>query len=103
MKSYSADLRAKIIKRRSKGASAAEVARDFQIHKCTVERYWRRYQEQGVAYCKQRGGYRRSVLDEHRKKVVALLEAQPDMTLHELQHKLSKDCGVSLAVSGLLL
>lgn len=101
MKSYSSDLRAKIIKRREGGSSAAQVASDFQIHKRTVERYWRRYQEKGVAYCKQRGGYRRSILEEHRPKVVALLEAQPDMTLLQLQHKLSKDCGVRLGISSL--
>jgi transposase len=101
MKSYGKDLRAKIVKRREQGASAAEVARNFQVHKRTVERYWKRYQERGEAYCKQRGGYRRSTLDPHRERVIGWLGKLPDITLDELQRKLSKDCRLSLDTSTL--
>lgn len=101
MKSYGKDLRAKIVKSREKGTSAEEVAHNFHVHKRTVERYWKRFQERGEAYSKQRGGYRRSRLDPHRERLIGWLGKQPDITLQELRHKLSKDCRISLDTSTL--
>ena len=101
MKAYSADLRAKIIKQRENGASAIEVARNFGVHVRTVDRYWSRYQSSGQAYCKRRGGYRVSVLSEHRAALEQWIKTRKDITLEEIRSKLRQERGVELTVSTL--
>ena len=65
MKSYSNDLRERIVAGRQNGASAEELAQRFGVSKRSVERYWQRQQATGSIAPKQRGGYRRSVLEGH--------------------------------------
>jgi transposase len=59
MKSYSNDLRERVVKWREKGESAQEVAKRLGICKRSVERYWKTHQETGAVAPKQRGGYGR--------------------------------------------
>ena len=45
MKSYSQDLRKRIIRARENGASAEESAKRFGVCKRSVERYWKRFSQ----------------------------------------------------------
>ncbi|MDR2512685.1 MAG: helix-turn-helix domain-containing protein [Puniceicoccales bacterium] len=47
MKSYSEDLRERIIAARQEGESAQGAAKRFAVSKRTVERYWKRFEETG--------------------------------------------------------
>ena len=47
MKSYSNDLRERIVAGRQQGRSAQELAKRFGASKRSVERYWQRQQETG--------------------------------------------------------
>jgi len=101
MKSYSNDLREKVVKRRERGHSAAEVARWFGISKRSVERYWRQQQDRGSIAPKQRGGYRRSRLVGHEETLRGWIAAQADLTLAELQARLRAELGLSIGITAL--
>jgi transposase len=90
MKAYSEDLRAKIIKQPENGVSALEEARNFGVHVRTVDRYWSRYQSSGQAYCKLRGGYRVSVLNQHREVIKKWIKTRKDITLEEIRSRLRR-------------
>ena len=101
MKSYSNDLRERVVKRREGGDSAAEVARSFGISKRSVERYWHQHRRQRSIAPRQRGGYRRSRLVGHELTVCAWIAAQTDLTLAQIQQRLRVELGIELSVSAL--
>lgn len=101
MKAYSSDLRKKIIEKRKAGLTYAEIAALFEVAPITVRRYWKRYKQSGEAYCKQRGGYRKSVIDPHREQIVEWIKENRSITLTELQARLRECHGVKIALSGL--
>jgi len=101
MKSYSLDLRERVVAARSKGQSAEEVAKRFGICKRSVERYWERHRQTGSAAAKQRGGYRRSRLAGHEATLRGWINAQADLTLEQLQECLRRELGIKLSVSAL--
>ncbi len=101
MKSYSNDLRERVVVARKRGDSAAEVARLFGISKRSVERYWRRHQDSGSIAPKQRGGYRRSRLAGREETLRQWIALQPDLTLVELQTRLRTKLRIKLGLSAL--
>ena len=101
MKSYSMDLRERLIAGRQRGQSAEELARQFKVSKRSVERYWRRQQRTGSAAPKQRGGYRRSRLEGHDETVRGWIAAQNDLTLAQLQERLQQELQIALSITAL--
>jgi transposase len=101
MKSYSEDLRKRVIVLRSKGHTGAEVASLFSVSKRTVERYWSRYQETGSVAASQRGGYRRSRLEGHDATIRAWIAKESDLTLAELQERIRERLKISLGTTAL--
>ena len=101
MKSYSLDLRERVVAGREKGQSAEELAKLFGICKRSVERYWQRHRETGGVAPKQRGGYRRSLLEGHEETLRGWIDTQNDSTLAELQKRLRKELKVKLSISAL--
>jgi transposase len=101
MKSYSLDLRERVVAGRQKGQSAQELAKRFGICKRSVERYWERQQETGSVAPKQRGGYRRSRLAGQEQTLRGWIDAQADLTLEQLQERLRTELGIKLSVSAL--
>lgn len=58
----------------------------------SVSRWRTRELEQGDALPKAQGGDRKSHrIDAHRAKIMALLEASPDITIEELRHSLNRE------------
>jgi transposase len=101
MKSYSNDLRERIVAERKSGQSAAEVAKRFKVCKRSVERYWKRQQEVGTVAPKQRGGYRRSVLEGHDAQLRRWIKAEPGLTLAALLKRLHEKLAIDLGPTAL--
>jgi transposase len=101
MRTYSTDLRERIVAARACGHSAAEVARLFRLSKRSVERYCKLQATTGSLQPKQRGGYRRSRLEKHEETLRRWIHAQPDLTLAELQKRLKRELKVRLGLTAL--
>lgn len=101
MKAYALDLRERVLRARSQGQSAQEVAKQFSLAKRSVERYWRRYQDTGQAAALKMGGHRRSKLAPHDATLRAWITARPDLTLDELQQRCRKELQVRLGITAL--
>jgi len=85
MNAYALDLRARVLRARRQGHSAHEVAKQFSLFKRSVERYWRRYQDTGLATAGKMGGHRTSWLAAHDATLRAWIGQRPALTLAELQ------------------
>ena len=101
MRTYSRDLRERIIAARAKGHSTAEVARLFRVSKSSVERYWNQYQRTGKFEPKQRGGYRRSCLEGHDGSLRAWIGEKNDLTLVQLRERILHDLGIKVGNTAL--
>lgn len=101
MKSYSADLRERVVVLRGKGHSGEEVASLLSLSKRTVERYWKRYRETGTVSPKQRGGYRRSRLEGYDDTLRKWIAKESDLTLEELRHRIREQLKISLGTTAL--
>jgi len=101
MRTYSGDLRERIVAAREQGHSAQEVARLFRVSKRSVERYWKKYLSTGAVEPKQRGGYRRSRLAEHDQRLRDWIKEKKDLTLAQLQERIARDLGVKLGTTAL--
>ena len=101
MKTYSSDLRDRIIAAREQGHSAADLAERFLVSKRSVERYWKQYQQQGNVWPKQRGGYKKSRLEGHDETLKRWIAEQPDLTLEELQARCAEQLGVKIGINAL--
>jgi transposase len=101
MQTYSRDLRERIVSARERGNSTIEVARLFRVSKSSVERYWNQYQRTGKLEPKQRGGYRRSRLEDHDRSLRAWIGEKKDLTLAELRERILRDLGVKLGTTAL--
>ena len=101
MRTYSSDLRERIIAARERGQSAQEIARLFRVSKRSVERYWQKYQSTGAVEPKQRGGYRRSRLAEHDQTLRAWIKEKKELTLAELQERIARDLKIKVGTTAL--
>lgn len=101
MKSYSLDLRERIVAARLRGDRAAEVARRFGGSKRSVERYWNLQQQNGSVAGKRRGGDRRSVLEGHDERLRRWIAKEPGLTLAQLGERIRKQRHKSLGTTAL--
>ena len=101
MRTYSLDLRERIIASRKEGHSAGEVARMFLVCRRSVERYWQKYQSTGAVAAKQRGGYRRSCLEGQDENLRAWINAEKDLTLAQLRERICNDLGIKVGNTAL--
>lgn len=101
MKSYSLDLRERLVAGRQRGHSAAELARTLGLSKRSVERYWKRYLEEGSPQARARGGYRQSRLQQHDEQLRQWIDEQPDLSLEELSARLLEKLGVRIGITAL--
>lgn len=101
MRTYSTDLRERVVAARARGHSAAETARLFRLSKRSVERYCKLHATTGSLQPKRRGGYRRSRLERHEETLRRWIAEQPDLTLAELQKRIARQLKVSLGRTAL--
>jgi len=75
-KSYSADLRKRVIEAVASGASRHEVAELFGIAVSTAVKWWQHWRDTGSAAPKSRGGST-SRLEEHTTLILGLVKERP--------------------------
>src|SRR4029453_3331098 len=87
-RAYAEDLRSRVIAAVEAGRSAREVARVFQVSPSAAIKWVQRWRRSGSAAAKPMGGERRSPLDRHADYLLALVAAEPDLTLAEIRGRL---------------
>jgi transposase len=88
-KSYSGDLRERVIEAVELGASRREAAERFEVSVSSAVKWLQRWRESGSAAPKPRGGSV-SPLEGHMARVLAVVAEQPDLTLVETVVELRK-------------
>jgi transposase len=101
MKSYSMDLRERLVAGRQRGQSADELSRLFGVSKRSVERYWKRLTQEGTLQVRQRGGYRRSKLEGHDERLRQWIGEEPDLTLEQLRNRLLGQLDIAIGTTAL--
>ena len=101
MRAYGQDLRKRAIAARQKGQSGAEVARRLSLSVRTVERYWKRYREDGQMSAQRQCGHMRSRLAPHDTTLDKWIEKEPDLTLEQLCHRCHQQLHISISVPAL--
>ena len=82
-RAYSADMRTRVIARVESGASRREAAEHYEVSPSTAVIWVKCFRESGRCAAKPRGGST-SPLEEHAEFLLALIDAQPDLTLDEV-------------------
>lgn len=80
---YSVDIRGRVIARVESGSSRREAADQFEVSPSSAIKWVAAYRATGSCAAKPRGGST-SPLEEHADLLLALIEAQPDLTLDEV-------------------
>ena len=93
MKSYSMDLRRRVLAMSDAGRGTREVARVFSVSESWVRRVKQRCREHGERGPRSRGGA--TVIKVDRQRLTELVAQQPDATLEQLRDRLGVDCVVS--------
>jgi transposase len=93
-RAYSQDLRERVI---DAGTSARQAAERFGIGVATAI-VWVRRAREGERSARKQGQPKRSKLDQHREFLLALVEAEPDITIAEMQERLRSEAGVTASV-----
>jgi transposase len=100
MQSYSQDLRERVLRALDRGDRPTEIARRFEVGRAWVYRVRDRLQDTGERGSFQIGGHRRSRLQEVEPVLRGWIEAEPDLTLAEMQARLARQ-GVSIKIGAL--
>ena len=93
-RAYGQDLRDRVI---DAGSSARQAAERFGVGVATAI-VWVRRAREGERCARRQGQPRRSKLDPHREFLLGLIEAEPDMTIAEMQERLRSEAGVTASV-----
>ena len=93
-RAYSQDLRERVI---DAGTSARQAAERFGIGVATAI-VWVRRAHEGERSARKQGQPKRSKLDPHREFLMALIEAEPDITIAEMQERLRSEAGIAASV-----
>lgn len=93
MRTFSLDLRRRILDAALRGdATEQAVAERFGVSKGFVQKVKRRWRAVGTAVAvRQRHGPIRTLSDDDRARLAALVEQQPDATSDELRHALADE------------
>lgn len=101
MKSYSMDLRERLVAGRRRGQSADELSRLFGVSKRSVERYWKRQQQEATLEPKARGGYRRSCLEGYDEVLRQWIDQEPELSLGQMRERLLEQFGIRIGTTAL--
>ena len=93
-RAYSQDLRDRVI---DAGLPARQAAERFGIGVATAI-IWVRRARAGERNARRQGQPRRSKLDPHRAFLLGLIEAEPGITLAEMQERLRNEAGIAASI-----
>ena len=94
-KALSEDLRERVIRAIEAGASCREAAKRFGVSASSAVKWHRRWREMGALAPGKVGNPGGRKLAPHRELILGLIEAEPDVTLHQLRQRLA-DHGVTI-------
>ena len=101
VKPCSQDLRDRVIDCVMAGSSCEAAGLRFGVSESSAIKWSRRYRETGLRTPKPMGGDRRSKhIEAHGELICGMLDAQPDITLTDLQSEL-EEAGASFSTSAL--
>ncbi len=101
MKSYSQDMRDRVIEWKLAGISVAESAKRLGVSRSFAARCWSRYANTGDKSARRRGGYRICILEAHRKKIVSWIKSDGNITLESLSERCKDEFGITMTLVGL--
>lgn len=99
-KSYSVDLRERVVGAIDGGASARSTARVFSISASSAIKWGQRWRSTGQVEASAVRGHRRSPLLDHADWLLGLIAGEADLTLEEILERIGER-GVSTSVSSL--
>lgn len=99
-KSYSVDLRERVVGAIDGGASARSTARVFSVSASSAIKWGQRWRSTGQVEANPVRGHRRSPLLDHAEWLLALIGEQADLTLEEICGLIGER-GVSTSISSL--
>jgi transposase len=88
---YSVDLRERVVRAVEGGASRRATAAKFEVSVSFVIKLMQRWWRRGTVQPDRIGGWKRSALAAHAERVRAVVAAQPDLTIAELQSRLAAE------------
>jgi len=98
-RSYSDDLRIRVIRSISSGLSTGKAAQQYGIGKSTAGTWRRRYLETGEISARKQGKPPGSKLDDHESFIFGLVRKRPDISLGEIAEALESERAVSACPS----
>jgi transposase len=84
---YSEEYRKRVLDEVAEGVSRRGAARRFKVGASSAIRWKKQLEQTGSAAPPPRGGKSRSPLEAHAAWLLALIEAQPDLSLEELTQR----------------
>jgi transposase len=97
MRPFSQDLRERVVRAVEAGGSCHEAAAAFEVSPSSAIRWVARWRQTGSAKAKPMGG-KRSPLDAHKRWLLELIAAEPDLTLEEIRGRL-RGRGITVSAS----
>jgi transposase len=101
MATHSDDLRERVVAEVRDGHSRRSAAERFRVGASSAIRWAKRYAETGSVGPTPRGGRSRSPLAPHAEWLLALVAAEPDLTLEELAARVAEAHGLATTESSL--
>ncbi len=100
MQAYSQDLRERVLRALERGERPTEIARRFEVSRVWVYRVRDRLQQRGECSSYPIGGHRQSRLAGREAVLRAWIQAEPELTLAEMQQRL-RERGVVIKIGAL--
>ena len=91
---YSNDLRSRVVAEVAAGTSRRQAARLYRVSASSAVRWAELHDETGSVSPRPRGGKSRSPLQPHRDWLLKLVAEEPDLTLRELEQRISEGVGL---------
>ena len=100
MRSYSQDLRERVLRALDRGDRPSEIARRFEVSREWVYDVKSRFEKEGLRHSLRVGGHRVSCVAPMEEEIRDWIKEPPDLTLAELCGKIAEQ-GISIKPSGL--
>jgi len=101
MRSYSQDLRDRVLSALEQDQSAEKIAARFEVSRAWVYRVKARYRQHGERSTRQMGGHRVSLVAGKEAQIRKWIKQTPSLTLALLCERLQKESGIRLKTTAL--
>ena len=96
---YSEEYRRRVVDEIAEGSSRRGAARRFKVGASSAIRWKKRLDETGSAAPAPRPGKSRSPVEPHAAWLLALIKAEPDLSLEELAQRIEAELGLKTSTS----